>query len=62
MHCFVNIEISQTIALLAMLFGTIGKPSMNRGAPSWFHNFLIYDGKVVEYWTKFSLKIHLNWN
>jgi hypothetical protein len=49
MHCFVNIEISQTIALLAMLFGTIGKPSMNRGAPSWFHNFLIYDGKVVEY-------------
>jgi hypothetical protein len=32
-----------------MLFGTIGKPSMNRGAPSWFHNAMIYDEEVIEY-------------
>jgi hypothetical protein len=32
-----------------MFVGTIGKPSMNKVAPSWFHNILIYDGEVVEY-------------
>jgi hypothetical protein len=27
---------------------TIGKPSMSRGALSWFHYVLIYDEKVIE--------------
>jgi hypothetical protein len=41
--------------------GNVGKPSTHRGAWSWFHNVLIYYANVIEYWIKFSLKIHLNW-
>jgi len=33
--------------------GTIGKPSMDKGATSWFHNFLTYIVKVIEYWIIF---------
>jgi hypothetical protein len=33
--------------------GTIGKPSMSRGALSWFHNGLTYGGEVIEYWIIF---------
>jgi hypothetical protein len=40
--------------------GTIGKPSMIRGTPSWFHNVSTCSWEVIEYWTFFSLKIHLN--
>jgi len=36
--------------------GTVGKPSMSRGAPSWFHNVPTYGGEVIEYWTIFPLK------
>jgi hypothetical protein len=27
----------------------IGKPSMNKGATTWFHNVLTYGGKFIEY-------------
>ncbi len=47
-----HIEISQ----ITHLFAT-EKPSS-----SWFHNVLMHDEKVIEYWIKFSLKIHLNKN
>lgn len=32
--------------LLVLLFG---KPSINKGALSWFYNVWTYDGKVIEY-------------
>jgi hypothetical protein len=35
---------------------------MSRGASSWFYNVSTYDGEVIEYWTIFKLKIHLNQN
>jgi hypothetical protein len=42
-------------------FGTFEKPSMKRmGASSGFHNVSTYGGEVIEYWTIFSLKIHVN--
>jgi hypothetical protein len=41
---------------------TIGKPLISMGALTWFHKFLAYGGEVIEYWTKSSLKIHLNQN
>jgi hypothetical protein len=37
-----------------------GENLMSRVAPSWFHNFLTCGGKVIEYWTIFSLKTHSN--
>jgi hypothetical protein len=37
-------------------------PPSGWGAPSWFHNVLTYNEKVVEYWTKNSLKIYVNQN
>jgi hypothetical protein len=39
-----------------MLFDTVGKPSMSRGASSWFDNVLTYNGEVIEDPTNFSLK------
>jgi hypothetical protein len=42
--------------------GTIGKPCTSKGAQIWFRNVWTYSGKVIEYWTKFSLKIHSNQN
>jgi hypothetical protein len=41
---------------------TVRKPLVSRGAPSWFHNILTYNGEVIEYWTIFLLKIHSNQN
>jgi hypothetical protein len=35
---------------------------MIEGASSWFCNVSTYGGEVIEYWTKFSLNIHLNQN
>jgi len=29
--------------------GIVGKLFMNKGALSWFHSVLTYDGKVIEY-------------
>ncbi len=40
--------------------GIVGKHLMRKGAPIWFHNVSTYGGEVIEYWTIFSLKIHLN--
>jgi hypothetical protein len=40
----------------------VGKPLRSRGASSQFHNDLTYGEEVSEYWTIFSLKIHLNQN
>jgi hypothetical protein len=34
---------------LDFALGTIGNPSMNRGAPRWFHNVQKYGTRVVEY-------------
>jgi hypothetical protein len=40
--------------------GTITKLLMSsRGASRWFHNYLTYSKKVIEYWRNFLLKIHL---
>jgi len=33
---------------------------MSRGALSWFHNVSTYNEQIINYWTKFLLKIHLN--
>jgi hypothetical protein len=41
---------------------TIGNLSMSIGALSWFHNVSIYNEKVIECWTIFSLKINLSQN
>jgi hypothetical protein len=47
--CFVcHIEISQTKVLFAMLFDTAGKPSVSRGASSWFDNVSPHNGEVIE--------------
>jgi hypothetical protein len=43
------------------VFGTIGKPLMSKGVLSSFHNVSTYDGQGIEYWTKFSMKIHFDW-
>jgi len=53
---------NQIIMLFYHPFNIIKKPLVNRGAPSWFNNVLIYDGdgKVIKYWTIFLLKNHLN--
>jgi hypothetical protein len=40
--------------------GTIGKPLMSIGAQSWVHNVSTCNREIIEYWTIFSLKIHLN--
>ncbi len=61
--CFVcQVEISQTMAWhLCHALGGVGKPSMTKGASSWFHNVSNYNGEVIEYVEQFfSLKIHLN--
>jgi hypothetical protein len=39
-----HIEISQTTR-----DSIVGKPLLRRGAPSWFHNILTYNGEVIEY-------------
>jgi len=44
------------------ILDTIGKSSMNRGVLNWFHNVVTNGGEIIEYWTKISLKIHLNQN
>jgi len=46
---------------LCHALGGVGKPSMSKGASSWFHNVSNYNGEVIEYVEQFfSLKIHLN--
>jgi hypothetical protein len=30
-------------------FDIVGKPSMSKGAPSWFHNVLTYGEEYIEY-------------
>ncbi len=35
---------------------------MNRDVWNWFHNVVPNGGEIIEYLTKFSLKIHLNKN
>jgi len=53
-------EISQTKhGVSCCNLDTVGKSSMSRGAKSWFHNVWTYNEKVIEYWTKFSLKISI---
>jgi hypothetical protein len=39
-----------------MLFDTVGKLSMSRGASSWFDNVLTYNGEVIEVQINFSLE------
>jgi hypothetical protein len=51
----------KTMVPLAMLLVLLEKPSMRKvHSSSWFHNVFTYNGKVIEYWTNFSLKISFN--
>ncbi len=60
---FCLIEIPQTMVLtFYYALNIIGKPLINKPALSWFHNVLTFGVKVIEYWTNFSLKNHLNQN
>jgi hypothetical protein len=43
-----HVKISQITMHFATL-DIIGKPSMNRGATTWFQNVLTYGGRVIEY-------------
>jgi hypothetical protein len=48
--CFVShFEISQTITSLATALVSMERPSMSRGALSWFWNVLTYNREVIEY-------------
>ncbi len=58
--CFVYwIEISQAITLLATIFW---KGFNDKGCMICFHNVSTYGGKVIEYWTIFSLKWCFNFS
>ncbi len=47
------------VPLVALLI-LLGNPQWVGGEPKWFVYVLTCSGKIVEYWTKISLKIHLN--
>jgi len=55
-----HIEISQITKSFDMLLASLKSYSMRRGALSSFHNVSTYSRKVIEYYTIFLLKIHLN--
>jgi len=46
-------KISQYIAPFWLALNIVGKPSLSKDAPSWFHNVSTYAGEVIEYWLKF---------
>jgi hypothetical protein len=57
---FVNVENIENCCTSCLTFNTIGKTLMSKGISSWFYNVLTNNREVIEYWTIFSLKIHLN--
>jgi hypothetical protein len=44
-----HFEVSQLIAPLMMFFSIVGKPLMDRGVVSCFHNVSTYNAEVIEY-------------
>jgi hypothetical protein len=53
--CFVyHVEISQATAPLVALLVPLESPSRTRGAPSWFHNVLTYNGEVINIEQKYG--------
>jgi hypothetical protein len=57
-----HVEISQTTVPLAMLLVPLESTQWMGGALSWLCNVSTYIGEVIEYWTIFFWKIHINQN